>query len=119
MMFNWLVSSLAIGATIVLYDGSPVLPTVNTLWDLTDQLGITMFGTSAKWIAVIEDAGAEPKRTHKLDSLKIIWSTGSPLKPTSFDYVYNKIKSDIVLGSITGKNVFFAKQFTRFKMFQA
>ena len=61
-----------------------------------------MFGTSAKWLSVIEENGAVPKNTNKLDSLKVIFSTGSPLKPTSFDYVYAKIKSDLVLGSITG-----------------
>lgn len=102
MMYNWLVTSLAVGATIVLYDGSPVLPTVNVFWDLVDQLGITMFGTSAKWLAVIEERKCIPKNTHKLDTLKFIYSTGSPLKPSSFDYVYNSIKSDVILGSITG-----------------
>ena len=61
-----------------------------------------MFGTSAKWLAVIEDKKCEPKETHKLDSLKFIFSTGSPLKPSSYDYVYNSIKSDVLLSSITG-----------------
>jgi acetoacetyl-CoA synthetase len=61
-----------------------------------------MFGTSAKWLAVIEERNCIPKTTHKLDSLKIIYSTGSPLKPSSFDYIYNSIKSDIIVGSITG-----------------
>lgn len=64
---------------------------------------ITMFGTSAKWIALIEEKKCEPKNTHKLEKLKCIFSTGSPLKPASFDYVYKSIKSDLVLGSITGK----------------
>jgi acetoacetyl-CoA synthetase len=102
MMYNWLISGLAVGATIVLYDGSPMLPTMSVLWDLIDELKITMFGTSAKWLAVIEEKGCIPKNTHKLDSLNFIFSTGSPLKPNSFDFVYNSIKSDLVLGSITG-----------------
>ena len=68
---------------------------------------ITMFGTSAKWIALIEEKKCEPKTTHKLEKLKCIFSTGSPLKPASFDYVYKSIKSDLVLGSITGKFNFF------------
>ena len=101
-MYNWLITSLAIGATIVLYDGSPILPSVNVLWDLVDTLKITMFGTSAKWLAVIEENGCVPRKSHKLDSLKAIFSTGSPLKPNSFDFVYNSIKPDLVLGSITG-----------------
>ena len=61
-----------------------------------------MFGTSAKWLAVIEDKKCEPKKTNKLDTLKFIFSTGSPLKPSSYDYVYNSIKSDVILSSITG-----------------
>jgi len=61
-----------------------------------------MFGTSAKWIAVIEDKKCVPKNTHKLDTLKFIFSTGSPLKPSSYDFVYNSIKSDVILSSITG-----------------
>lgn len=64
-----------------------------------------MFGTSAKWLAVIEERKCIPKNTHKLDTLKFIYSTGSPLKPSSFDYVYNSIKSDVILGSITGLNL--------------
>lgn len=102
MMYNWLISSLALGATIVLYDGSPILPHIDVLWELVDQLNITMFGTSAKWLAVIEEKNRVPKDKYKLASLKFIFSTGSPLKPNSFDYVYNSIKSDLVLGSITG-----------------
>lgn len=102
MMYDWLLSSLAVGATVVLYDGSPVLPHINVLWDLTDKLGVTLFGTSAKWLSVIEEKKCEPKNTHKLTTLKAIYSTGSPLKPESFSYVYRSIKSDVLLGSITG-----------------
>ncbi|XP_025089979.1 acetoacetyl-CoA synthetase-like isoform X2 [Pomacea canaliculata] len=102
MMWNWLVSVLAVGAAIVLYDGSPLIPHVNVLWDLVDELGVTVLGTSAKWIAVLEEKGVKPARTHKLSSLKMILSTGSPLKPTSYDYVYRDIKQDVLLGSISG-----------------
>ncbi|XP_065831131.1 acetoacetyl-CoA synthetase-like isoform X2 [Oscarella lobularis] len=102
MMWNWMVSALAVGAGVVLYDGSPLLPTPTILWDLIDQLGITILGTSAKWIAVLEDREVKPRNTHKLDSLHTILSTGSPLKPLSYDYVYNHIKKDVILGSITG-----------------
>lgn len=102
MMYDWLLSSLAIGATVVLFDGSPLLPTQEVLWDMIDELGITIFGTSAKYLAVIEDRNMAPINSHKLDKLRIIYSTGSPLKPTSYDYVYKSIKQDLILGSITG-----------------
>jgi acetoacetyl-CoA synthetase len=102
MMTDWLLTSLATGATIVLFDGSPFLPKDSILFDLIDQLGITMFGTSAKWLAVCEEKNLIPKNTHKLNTLKIIFSTGSPLKPNSFDYVYSSIKQDVIIGSITG-----------------
>ena len=72
------------------------------LWDLVDECGITHFGTSAKWIAVQEDKGIRPIRTHQLASLKAILSTGSPLKPNSYDYVYRDIKTDLLLASISG-----------------
>ncbi|CAL8294298.1 unnamed protein product [Gadus morhua 'NCC'] len=102
MMWNWLVSSLAVGASVVLYDGSPLVPTPNVLWDLTDQLGITIFGTGAKWLSVLEERNLKPVETHSLQSLHTILSTGSPLKPTSYDYVYGCIKSTVLLGSISG-----------------
>ncbi|XP_078339308.1 acetoacetyl-CoA synthetase-like [Crassostrea virginica] len=102
MMWNWLVSGLAVGAAIVLYDGSPLIPHPNHLWDLVDQLGITIFGTSAKWLAVMEDRDLKPGKTHKLKTLKMILSTGSPLKPQSYDYVYREIKKDLLLASISG-----------------
>ena len=105
MMYDWLLSSLAIGCSVVLYDGSPILPKEDNLWKLVDELGITIFGTSAKYLAVIEER-FKPKELHNLSTLRIIYSTGSPLKPASFDYVYSSIKTDLVLGSITGNSFF-------------
>ena len=102
MMWNWLVSSLAVGATVVLYDGSPFQPDGNALWNLADAVGISIFGTSAKWISAIEKAGIKPRETHKLAALRTILSTGSPLAPESFDYVYRDVKSDVMLASISG-----------------
>ncbi|XP_026178341.1 acetoacetyl-CoA synthetase isoform X1 [Mastacembelus armatus] len=102
MMWNWLVSALAVGASVVLYDGSPLMPTPNVLWNLADQLGITVFGTGAKWLAVLQERNLKPMETHNLLSLHTILSTGSPLKPQSYDYVYRCIKSNVLLGSISG-----------------
>jgi acetoacetyl-CoA synthetase len=102
MMWNWLVSGLAVGSTVVLFDGSPFYPDGNVLWDLADEVGITVFGTSAKWIAACDKAGIKPHETHDLDDLKAILSTGSPLLPESFDYVYRDIKPDVQLSSISG-----------------
>lgn len=102
MMWNWLVTSLAAGASVVLYDGSPLVPTVNVLWDLVDKFGITILGTGAKWLSVLNEKGVHPGATHKLTSLHSILSTGSPLTPASYDYVYSKVKADLLLGSITG-----------------
>lgn len=102
MMWNWLVSALAMGATVVLYDGSPFIPSPMILWDLVDELGITVLGTGAKWLAALEENKIHPNKSHHLSSLRCILSTGSPLKPESFDYVYNSIKKDVLLGSITG-----------------
>ncbi|HJT98185.1 MAG TPA: acetoacetate--CoA ligase, partial [Rhodanobacteraceae bacterium] len=102
MMWNWLVSGLAVGATIVLYDGSPSHPDANVLWDLVDEVGISVFGTSAKWISASEKAGAKPRATHKLLALKTILSTGSPLAPESYEYVYREVKERVLLASISG-----------------
>src|SRR3982751_4623114 len=102
MMWNWLVSSLAVGVKIVLYDGAPLTPSATSLWDMADKEGITVFGTSAKYLSLLEKAGAEPRKTHKLGKLKAILSTGSPLAHNSFDYVYRKIKTDVHLASISG-----------------
>ncbi len=102
MMWNWLVSALATGCTLVLYDGSPFASGGQILLDAIDDEGITVFGTSAKYISAIEKQGLKPRATHKLDSLKTILSTGSPLSETSFDYIYRDFKSDIRLSSISG-----------------
>jgi acetoacetyl-CoA synthetase len=102
MMWNWLVSNLAIGAAIVLYDGSPFQPNSNAMWDMVDELGITHFGTSAKYIEACRQKGLNPIKTHSLESMRTIFSTGSPLVEESFDYVYNHIKKEIQLASISG-----------------
>lgn len=102
MMWNWMVSSLALGATLVLYDGAAMFPNADRLIDLIDEEKITVFGTSAKFISSLEKAGSKPKATHNLSTLKTILSTGSPLAPYSFDYVYNAIKKEVCLSSISG-----------------
>ena len=102
MMWNWLVSGLAVGSTVVLFDGSPFHPDGNALWDLVDEFDISVFGTSAKWIAACDKAGIKPGETHRLSGLKAILSTGSPLLPESFDYVYRDVKADVQLSSISG-----------------
>ena len=101
MMWNWLVSSLAVGATVVLYDGAPLSPP-SVLWDMAQEEGITVFGTSAKYLALSAKEGLEPARTHDLSALRAILSTGSPLATHSYDYVYQKVKSDVHLASISG-----------------
>ncbi|MCB1716556.1 MAG: acetoacetate--CoA ligase, partial [Candidatus Competibacteraceae bacterium] len=102
MMWNWLVSGLACGATLLLYDGSPFYPSGNILFDYADAEAMTIFGTSAKYIDAVNKAGLEPAKTHNLGTLKAMLSTGSPLAPESFDFVYQHIKSDICLSSIAG-----------------
>jgi acetoacetyl-CoA synthetase len=102
MMWNWLVSSLAVGATVVLYDGSPFLAHRQIMWEMTAEERLTVFGTSAKWLALAEKAGQKPRETHDLSALKSILSTGSPLAPASFDYVYRDVKRDVRLSSISG-----------------
>ncbi len=102
MMWNWLVSGLAIGATVVLYDGSPFQPGPERLMDLIDAERISVFGTSAKYLAALEKAGVEPINSHQLSALKGLLSTGSPLSHESFDYVYRAIKPDVCLSSISG-----------------
>jgi acetoacetyl-CoA synthetase len=101
MMWNWMVSSLAVGATVVLYDGAPLYP-ARILWDMAEQEQITVFGTSAKYLAMMEKEELEPMRTHDLGSLRAILSTGSPLAAHSYDYVYRSIKRDLHLASISG-----------------
>jgi acetoacetyl-CoA synthetase len=102
MMWNWLVSSLATGATVVLYDGSPVHPDPNILMDMAEKEKITVFGTSAKYISLIEKEGLRPRDSHDLSALRTILSTGSPLLPESYDYVYESVKEDVCLSSISG-----------------
>lgn len=102
MMWNWMVSALATGASLVLYDGSPLVPTPNVLWDLVDRIGITILGTGAKWLSVLEEKDMKPMETHNLHTLHTILSTGSPLKAQSYEYVYRCIKSTVLLGSISG-----------------
>ncbi len=102
MMWNWLVSNLAIGATLALYDGSPFYPVSNAMWKMSEELGITVFGTSAKFIAASEDAGNVPKDSMDLSSVRAILSTGSPLMEENFDYIYRDVKEDVQLASISG-----------------
>jgi acetoacetyl-CoA synthetase len=102
MMWNWLVSSLSVGVKVVLYDGAPMAPTPDILWDMVVSEGISVFGTSAKYLALLEKSGMVPKKKFDLSRLKAILSTGSPLAHHSFDYVYSKIKSDVHLASISG-----------------
>jgi acetoacetyl-CoA synthetase len=102
MMWNWLVSSLAVGATVVLYEGSPFYPSPAAMFDLIDELGITVFGTGAKAIAAWEKSGVKPRESHQLNTLVTMLSTGSPLAPESFDYVYRDIKQNLCLSSIAG-----------------
>ncbi len=101
MMWNWLVSSLAVGATVVLFDGAPLAP-ATVLWDMVEQERVTVFGTSAKYLALAEKEGLRPGRTHDVTRLRAILSTGSPLAPSGFDYVYREIKPDLHLASISG-----------------
>jgi acetoacetyl-CoA synthetase len=101
MMWNWLASGLAAGAALVLYDGSPLWPKA-ALWDLAAMEKITVLGTSARWLAASRKFGLAPVRTHDLGALRTILSTGSPLAPESFDYVYTQVKADLQLSSISG-----------------
>jgi len=102
MMWNWLVSGLAAGATLLLYDGSPFIARAKILFDFADAERMTHFGTSAKFIDAIAKVGLKPRVTHRLDTLRAILSTGSPLLPEGFDYVYASVKEDLCLSSISG-----------------
>ena len=102
MMWNWLVSGLACGATLVLYDGSPFYPSGHVLWDYAERVGVTLFGTSAKYIDTLKKQGIRPGDNHDLSSLRTVCSTGSVLVPESYDFVYEAIKKDICLASISG-----------------
>ncbi len=102
MMWNWLMGGLAAGATLLLYDGSPFYPSGNILFDYADAEGMTLFGTSAKYIDALAKADLKPRETHDLSTVRAMTSTGSPLAPESFDYVYRDIRHDIHLASISG-----------------
>jgi acetoacetyl-CoA synthetase len=102
MMWNWLVTVLASGATILLYDGSPFHPDGHALFSFADQAKMTLFGTSAKFIDAVAKAGCHPSETHSLGTVRTMTSTGSPLAPESFDFVYREVKRDIHLASISG-----------------
>ncbi|HHX8353894.1 acetoacetate--CoA ligase [Vibrio sp. Vb0937] len=102
MMWNWHVSSLASGACLVIFDGSPVYPTHDALWDLAERAEVTLFGTSAKYLEALEKASFSPQKSDAFPSLKTICSTGSVLYPEQFDYVYQHIKEDVHLASISG-----------------
>jgi len=102
MMWNWLVSALAVGATLLLYDGAPMYPTPDVLWRYAKEYKMNVFGTSAKYLASLEKTGYKPGQDQDLSSLYAILSTGSPLLPESYDFVYKEIKSDLCLASISG-----------------
>ena len=102
MMWNWLVAALAAGATLVLYDGAPLAPEPAILWDMAAAEGVAVFGTSAKYLAMCEKRGLSPRDTHELPALRTILSTGSPLAPSGFEYVYREVKADVCLSSISG-----------------
>ena len=102
MMWNWLVSVLASGATVVLYDGSPSFPTMNRLFDIVDQERLTLLGTSAKFIDSAQKSEIYPMKTHSVKTLRTICSTGSPLAPEGFSWVYEKVSKNVHLASISG-----------------
>ncbi|MFZ0497659.1 MAG: acetoacetate--CoA ligase [Steroidobacteraceae bacterium] len=102
MMWNWLMSALATGATIVLYDGSPFHPDPGALWKLAEQERLTVFGTSAKYLSALEKSSFTPAERVDLTALRTVLSTGSPLLPEGFDHVYRAVKSDLHLASISG-----------------
>jgi acetoacetyl-CoA synthetase len=102
MMWNWLVSGLANGETLMLFDGSPFHPVPSVIFDYAQEERFTLFGTSAKYIDACKKAGLRPRDTHDLSTVRLMTSTGSPLAPESFDWVYEAVKPDIHLASISG-----------------
>ena len=102
MMWNWIVSTLASGAKLILFDGSPFYPDPGVLWRIAEQEQLTLFGTSAKYLSALEKVGYIPKKQVSLSNLNILLSTGSPLAPASYDFVYQKVKEDLQLSSIAG-----------------
>lgn len=102
MMWNWLVSALAVGSAVVLYDGSPFHPDPQRLLDLIDDERISVFGTSPKFLATLESSGVRPRESHDLGSLRTLLCTGSALSPQSYDFVYRDLKTDVCLASMSG-----------------
>jgi acetoacetyl-CoA synthetase len=102
MMWNWLATGLATGATLVLFDGSPFFDDGRVLWQMAEREKVTVFGTSAKYISALQKAGVRPRDEFDLPELRAVLSTGSPLAPESFDYVYDAIGDDLQLSSIAG-----------------
>ena len=102
MMWNWLVSSLFVGSTVVLYDGSPAFPDISVLWKMAEDVGVTVFGTSAKFINLCEKSDVHPGRQFDLSALRAVLSTGSPLAAESLEWVYREVKQDLQLASISG-----------------
>ncbi len=102
MMWNWLTSSLSLGATVILFDGSPFFPKPDALFRLAEDIGMTIFGTSARYITALEKVGLKPVNDFDLSPLKAMLSTGSPLHASEFEYVYREIKEDLCLSSISG-----------------
>jgi acetoacetyl-CoA synthetase len=102
MMWNWLMSGLASGATLILYDGSPFYPDAGALWRMAEEERITVFGTSAKYLASLQKSDFVPRSAVDLSALRTLLSTGSPLVPEGFDYVYSAVKTDLQLSSISG-----------------
>ncbi|MDP9405296.1 MAG: acetoacetate--CoA ligase [Actinomycetota bacterium] len=102
MMWNWLVSALASEATVVLYDGSPTFPGPETLWELAERTGVTHFGTSPKFLAACAKAGLRPRDVADLGAVRAVLSTGSPLNPDQFDWVYDAVAEDVQLASVSG-----------------
>ena len=102
MMWNWLVSGLGVGATVALFEGNPGYPDMSHLWQFAERIGMTVFGTSAKYIASCEKAGIKPGTQQNLSKLRAILSTGSPLTIENFCWVYDNVKKDLQLASISG-----------------
>jgi acetoacetyl-CoA synthetase len=102
MMWNWLASGLASGTTLILFDGSPFHPSGRVLFELAERERVSVFGTSARYLQSLAKAGLQPGRDHDLTALEAVLSTGSPLSPEGFDYVYREIKADLQLSSISG-----------------
>jgi acetoacetyl-CoA synthetase len=102
MMWNWLVSSLSVGARVVLFDGNPFHPDPGALWQMAQDQRITVFGTSAGYIAALQNAEVSPKAIYDLKHLRAVLSTGSPLPIEGFEYIYDEVKKDIQLASIAG-----------------